>query len=96
MRALGYLLQERGVNNPYPRVYAAIWRTAGVGTTERILQAKFEEIMNWTEKQIRILTSAPRLSSEEDNLLGSIDSMSLAINYLVRATRVSVLKWPYF
>lgn len=74
MRALGYLLQERGVNNPYPRVYAAIWRKAGVGTTERITQAKFEEIMAWMEKQIQILSSAPRLSSEEeDSLLGSLE-----------------------
>jgi hypothetical protein len=74
VRALGYLLQERGVNNPYPRVYATIWRMSGVGTTERIPQKKFEEIMNWMEKQIQILTSAPRLSSEqEDNLLESLD-----------------------
>jgi hypothetical protein len=74
VRALGYLLQERGVNNPYPRVYGSIWRMAGVGTTERIPQAKFEEIMNWMEKQIQILSSAPRLSpEEEDNLLGSMD-----------------------
>jgi hypothetical protein len=74
VRALGYLLQERGVNNPYPRVYATIWRMSGVGATERIPQAKFEEIMNWMEKQIQILTAAPRLSpDEEDNLLGGLD-----------------------
>lgn len=74
VRALGYLLQERGVNNPYPRVYASIWRMAGVGTTERIPQTKFEEIMNWMEKQIQILTSAPRLSSgQEDNIMDGLD-----------------------
>jgi hypothetical protein len=74
VRALGYLLQERGVDNPYPRVYATIWRMSGVGTTERIPQAKFEEIMTWMEKQIQILSQAPRLSSEqEENLLDSLD-----------------------
>lgn len=74
VRALGYLLQERGVNNPYPRVYGTIWRIAGVGTTERIPQSKFEEIMTWMEKQIQILSSAPRLSPEqEENLLDSLD-----------------------
>jgi len=74
VRALGYLLQERGVNHPYPRVYGAIWRMAGVGTTERIPQSKFEEIMTWMEKQIQILSQAPRLSPEqEDNLLDSLD-----------------------
>jgi hypothetical protein len=74
VRALGYLLQERGVNNPYPRVYASIWRLAGVGTTERIPQSKFEEIMTWMEKQIQILSSAPKLSSdEEENLFDSLN-----------------------
>jgi hypothetical protein len=74
VRALGYLLQERGVNNPYPRVYATIWRMAGVGTTERIPQVKFEEIMAWMEKQIQILGRAPRLSSDqEDDLLSGLD-----------------------
>lgn len=74
MRALGYLLQERGVNNPYPRVYATIWRMAGVGTTERIPQSKFEEILNWMEKQIQVLTSAPRIPpEEEDDLLSGLD-----------------------
>ncbi len=74
VRALGYLLQERGVNNPYPRVYATIWRMSGVGTTERIPQSKFEEIMTWMERQIQILSQAPRLSPEqEDNLLDSLD-----------------------
>jgi hypothetical protein len=47
---------------------------AGVGTTERIPQTKFEEIMNWMEKQIKILTSAPRLSSgQEDNIMDGLD-----------------------
>lgn len=74
VRALGYLLQERGVNNPYPRIYGTLWRMAGVGTTERIPQAKFEEIMTWMEKQIQILSQAPRLSpAQEDNLLDSLD-----------------------
>jgi hypothetical protein len=74
VRALGYLLQERGVNNPYPRVYSTIWRMAGVGTTERIPQAKFEEIMTWMEKQIQILSNAPQLSSDqEEDLLDSLD-----------------------
>jgi hypothetical protein len=72
--ALGYLLHERGVNNPYPRIYATIWRMAGVGTTERIPQAKFEEIMNWMERQIQILSQAPRLLPEqEENLLDGLD-----------------------
>jgi P22_AR N-terminal domain len=74
VRALGYLLQERGVNNPYPRVYGTIWRMAGVGATERIPQGKFEEIMTWMEKQIQILSQAQRLSPEqEDNLLDGLD-----------------------
>jgi len=46
----------------------------GVGTTEHIPQARFDEITTWIEKQIQILSSAPRLSpEEEDNLLGGLD-----------------------
>jgi P22_AR N-terminal domain len=65
VRSLGYLLQQRGVNNPYPKIYATLWRMAGVGTTERIAQKDFNSVMEWMEKQIKILTSAPRLSEGE-------------------------------
>jgi hypothetical protein len=42
---------------------------SGVGTTERIPQTKFEEIMNWMERQIQILSQAPLLSPEQENVV---------------------------
>jgi hypothetical protein len=42
---------------------------AGVGTTERIPQVEFNSIMEWMEKQIKILASAPHLSKDDENSL---------------------------
>jgi hypothetical protein len=69
VRSLGYLMQQRGVTNPYPQIYANLWRMAGVGTTERIPQVEFNSIMEWMEKQIKILASAPHLSKDDENSL---------------------------
>ena len=70
VRSLGYLMQQRGATNPYPSIYANLWRMAGVGVTERIAQRDFNSIMEWMEKQIKILGSAPRISrQDEDDLL---------------------------
>lgn len=61
VRALGYLMQQRGHDKPYPGIYADIFRMAGVGVTERICQADFEMVMEFLEKRITLIQNAPEM-----------------------------------
>ena len=75
VRTLGYLLQERGIPNPYQRIYSNIFRMTGVGATERIRQADFEMVIGWMEQQIVRINQSPKLSPDQaddlaDKLLG--------------------------
>jgi len=67
VHTLGCFMQERGITNPYSKIYSTVWRMAGVGTTERIPQVEFTTIMEWLERQIQILLSAPKLAKNEDD-----------------------------
>ena len=70
VRHLGFLLQERGVLNPFPTIYFNLFRMAGVGATERIKRTDFEMSMDWIERQIAIIGAIKQLPKEDqDNIL---------------------------
>jgi hypothetical protein len=62
---LGTLLQEKGVNKPYPGIYMDITRLTGVSRSEDICQEDFPNIIEFLETQVRTL-SQPVSATRED------------------------------
>ena len=58
--ALGTLLQEKGTAKPYPGIYMDITRLTGVSRSEDIRQEDFAAVVEFLEKQVRILARNAR------------------------------------
>lgn len=73
VKTLGFMFQERGIANPYQRIYGNLFRLCGVGDTARIRQSDFESSMEWLEQQITRLSQAARLSKDQqDDLMDQL------------------------
>jgi hypothetical protein len=57
---LGTLLQEKGTAKPYPGIYMDITRLTGVSRSEDIRQEDFAAVVEFLEKQVRILARNAR------------------------------------
>jgi hypothetical protein len=57
---LGTLLQEKGTAKPYPGIYMDITRLTGVSRSEDIRQEDFAAVVEFLEKQVRVLARNAR------------------------------------
>lgn len=55
---LGTLLQEKGINKPYPGIYIDITRLTGVSRSEDIRQEDFPQVIEFLETQVKTLSQS--------------------------------------
>jgi len=61
---LGTMMQERGINKPYPGIYMDITRLTGVSRSEDIKQEDFPRVMEFLDRQVKALTKKNEFAND--------------------------------